>query len=806
MYVLSREVKKKASGSGYSKRDIKKTADIKKTTGTSQWELSHSLAFWGLALLLFLSPYFRGLYFPAEQEKALIFTVGVFWLAWLWKWSRQNYSFISNHLDCFVLAFPAVYLISAFQAVNYGPAVDKVLQSTLYLLVYWLASRLIRNEKDIMNILRVIYISAIGVALAGLAAATGIIYITKGIVDGRICSVLQYPNTLGSYLVAIMFIGLYLWRRAGKAETCRSFAGIKNMNQYLYAAANFLLFAVFIGTKSQGSFLVFLFAIVLFFIVIPKGDRLPVFIHFAIFSLFSSITIWFFLRAVADGKMALAWLWFLIGLIFVLAAQTLYSFSENKGMPGWISGHKNILLFAFCFLLLIIACFIGAGVYANTHGDIVRMGIDKIRLRNAAERMYFYKDALKMFRERPLLGWGGGGWEEAYRAYQGYFYNSDKVHGYYFQVLVETGIIGILALLGIWASFLHLAHRLFHQAKSDDAKKFLLCVIMISAVSLGLHAAIDFDLSLSAVALVIWTMFGLARGIGIHAGAEIEEKKIKKHVPLNYVVPVSVLAVSISVVALTVSLAMAGNYSAQVGTKVQSQSVNQSIELLKKASAYNPFNADYHSNIARLYQYQGNYEEAIIQAEKAVELSKYSAVRYTELANLFYYREDGSAEAVKNAEKALSAAPFQIERYEFLAKIYFNAGYKDLLAGNRDMAKLYFEKASVVPDRINDITATLNDIEKRLWKDSPMIAPTAAVKLNVGKSQYFLGRWPEAKQNLEDALADTEVGGEATLWLAVLRKQQGRSQEAQDLLAELEESDPENAKNFDGILKIEILH
>jgi tetratricopeptide (TPR) repeat protein len=800
MYVLSREVKKKAPGSGYNKRDIKKTADIRKTTGTSQWELSHSLAFWGLALLLFLSPYFRGLYFPAEQEKALIFAVGVFWLAWLWKWSRQNYSFISNQLDYFVLAFPAVYLISAFQAVNYGLAVDKVLQSILYLLVYWLASRLIRNEKDIINILRVIYTSAIGVALAGLAAATGIIYLTNGIIDGRLCSFLQYPNTLASYLLAVMFIGLYLWRRAGKAESGSSFAGIENSNQYVYAAANFLIFAVFIGTKSQGSFLVFLFAIVLFFIVIPRGDRLPVFMHFVIFSLFSSLTIWFFLRAVADGQMALAWLWVLLGLIITLAAQLLYNVSESEGLPGWISGHKKILLSAF--LLFIIACFIGAGFYVNSHGDIVRMGIEKIRLRNAAERMYFYKDALKMFMERPILGWGGGGWEEAYLAYQSYFYNSDKVHGYYFQVMVETGIIGILALLGVWASFLHLLHRLYHQ---DEAKKFLLCVVTIPAVSLGLHAAIDFDLSLSAVALVLWTMFGLARGIGLYSGTGAEEKKSKKQATSNYAVPVISLVVSIIVVIFTGSLAMAGNYAAQVGTKVQSQSVSKSIELLKKASVYNPFNADYHSKIARLYQYQGNYEEAIIQTKKAAELSKYSALRYTELANLFDNTEDGGAEAVKNAEKALSLDPFQVERYEFLAKIYFNAGYNNLQTGNRDMAKLCFENATGVPDRITDITLTLNDTEKMLWKDSPMIAPTILVKLNVGKAQYLLGRWPEAEQNLEAAHTDTGAEGEAALWLAVLRNKQGRAQEAQDLLGALEKLDPENAKKFDGILKLEIL-
>ncbi|OPX89632.1 MAG: O-Antigen ligase [Pelotomaculum sp. PtaB.Bin104] len=792
---LSSGVKKRALDVGKGK----KTAGIKTTTEMVRWGFSRTLAFWGLAVLLFFSHYFKALYFPPQQERALIFAAVIFWLVWLWKWSRQDSIFLADPLDYFVLVFPAVYLFSAFQAANYGLAVDEVVKAALCFLIYWSASRLVRNERDTVTILQVIYLSAAGVALAGLAAATNMIYINRGFLFGRICSVLQYPNTLASLLAAVTLIGLYLWRRAGTVETGSPFAGInfKCINQYLYAAANFLLFAVFIGTKSQGGFLVFLVAITLFFIVIPKSDRAPVFIHFVACCLFSSLTIWLFLHAVADGKTGLAWLWVLLGLVIVLAAQWLYNYFESRGLPRWISEHKKILLAAF--LLFVIACLIGAGIYAGGHGDIVKTGIEKIHFRSAIERMYFYHDALKMFRERPILGWGGGGWDEAYRAYQGYFYNSDKIHGYYFQVMVETGVVGLLALLGIWASFLKLTHRLYHGSKTAVAGKFLISVITVAAVSLGLHAAIDFDLSLSSLALVLWTMFGLARGAGIYSGAGAEDKKSKKYVPPNYVVPVIVSAASILVIIFAGSLVLAGNYSAQVGTKVQIQNISQSMETLKKASGYNPFTADYHSNLARLYQYQGNFEEGIYHAQKAVGLSKYNAIRYVELANLFWGKEDGGEEAVNNAEKALSLAPFQVERYEFLAATYFKAGYNDLLKGSRDTAKYYFEKAAGVPDRIENIAATLNDTEKKLWKDAPMICPTAAVKLNVGKSLYLLGRWPEADQTLQAALAGEEVKGEAMLWLAVLRDRQGRTQEAQDLLAEAEKLSPESARKYEEI-------
>ncbi|MEW6273944.1 MAG: hypothetical protein AB1556_02355, partial [Bacillota bacterium] len=41
---------------------------------------AYQAAFWGVALLLLLPPYFRGLFFATEQQRALILAAVVFWL------------------------------------------------------------------------------------------------------------------------------------------------------------------------------------------------------------------------------------------------------------------------------------------------------------------------------------------------------------------------------------------------------------------------------------------------------------------------------------------------------------------------------------------------------------------------------------------------------------------------------------------------------------------------------------------------------------------------------------------------------
>lgn len=800
-----------SKGNKNKAESTKKPVEATKVQKKAETEFSHAIAFWGFAILLFLPPYFRGLFFQPEQERALIFAAVIFWLAWLWKWSKRDNSFLSHPLDYFVLAFPVIYLVSAFQAANYGLAVDEVVKTTLYFMVYWISSKLVRDEKDIVTILQVIYISAIGVALAGLATASGVINIKDGFLNGRIYSTFQYPNALASYLAAVIFMGFYLWRRSQpkvtvsgtKSKDIPAWLNFSGINQYLYAMGNFLLFAVLIGSKSQGGLLVFLIVFILFIIGLPKGNRIPVIIHFILVSIPSFLAIWQFLSAVAANKMDLAWLWILAGLALAIAGQALYGFSERKGLLHWLAEHRNIVL-AVILLVVISGC-VGAGVYSSANSDTVKNLTEEIRFRSVTERMYFFQDAMKMFQERPIIGWGGGGWQEAYRNYQSYLYDSNQVHGHYFQIMVETGILGLLVIIGMWVSFLYINHRLYYKNKDNPANRFLIWTITIAAISMGLHAVIDFDLSLSALALVLWTMFGLSRGIGIYSGARAEEKKRKKYVPPNYHLLAGITVVSIVIILLAGSLVQAGNYAVQAGAYLHKQNLGQGADLLQKASAYNPFNADYHSNMARIYQQQGKFDEGIIEAQKAIELSNYSAQRYADLAGLYFNGKKSSEDAVANAEKALSLAPYQIRWYELLARTYFATGINELSSGNKDAAKPYFEKLLKVPAMVEERMAGLTQEEKRLWNVAPHLTSTPAISLNVGVAQYFLGDWQLAESNLEKAAVDDSAKGEALLWLSILKSKQGKELEAKDLSQQALTLAPHYKEQYEGIKQLPLL-
>ncbi|SHJ01376.1 O-antigen ligase family protein [Desulfofundulus thermosubterraneus] len=483
---------------------------------------TYQVAFWGLAALLFFPPFFRGLFFPPEQELALMGAAVVFWFTWLWKHGRRDYSFLSHPLDYFTLALPLVYIIAAFGAVNYGLAVDEIVKNVLYFLAYWVVAQVVEREEDAGRLLHVIYLAAAGAALAGLFTATGLVYIKDGFLNGRIYSTFQYPNALASYLALAGFLGLFFWSHYGSrtvGETITDRALLKTLPRrllecrpyrYFYAAANFIILAVFFGTRSRGGLLITGAVFVLYLIGLHWQKRLPVLLHALYVGGLGYIASHKFIAAAMAKQVGTAWLWILGGLALVLAGQWVYAFAGKRSLSPWLEDKKRVNM---ALASMILACLIAGTAVLTTHPQALEKVTSFTYLRNAFERTYFVRDAVAMIKDRPVLGWGGGGWEEAYRAYQGYLYNSNEVHSHYFQVAVETGMVGLLVMLGIWAYFLWAAHRAYWRAPAGSTRRAMAWAMTAGALAVGLHAAADFDLSLSALTLVLWALFACTRAL-----------------------------------------------------------------------------------------------------------------------------------------------------------------------------------------------------------------------------------------------------------------------------------------------------
>lgn len=105
------------------------------------------IVFWGICLLLFIGPYFRGLFFETEFLPAGIYT---FSLALIWmisKYKDKDYKLIRSSIDILVLGLTLMYFVSIIYGVNTRLAILEALKYGNYFAIYIIGRDLISDEK-----------------------------------------------------------------------------------------------------------------------------------------------------------------------------------------------------------------------------------------------------------------------------------------------------------------------------------------------------------------------------------------------------------------------------------------------------------------------------------------------------------------------------------------------------------------------------------------------------------------------------------------------------------------------------------
>jgi len=781
--------------------------------------VTHRLALWGLLGLLFFPAFASGMFFPWTQDKGLVVAAVIFWLTWVWKYFDRDNRFLAGPLDWFALALPLAAVAAGIGAADYYLALNEVVKYLIYFLVFWSVARLITGEHVVHQILHAVYLSAVGVALAGLGCATGLLNVQDSFVGGRIYSTFQYPNATASYLAAALILGLYLWRRAREFRMPREIPALARFDgafpyQYLYAAGNFFLLVTLLGTQSIGDLGVFTAALILYLVILPGGNRTVFVYHILTVLVAGAPAILLFLREVAANRMGPAWLTILAGLVLTVLLQWAGVVLERRSMLGVSPAQKRILAVVAAAVVLVV---LAAGAFFLVrHPAYLQKLYVKLRGRDMIERGYFYLNALAMFVRRPVLGWGGGGWQAAYRVFQSYLYNSNQVHSYYLQLMVEMGAVGIVAVIGLWYSFLRLTHRLFHGS-ADPQRKLLVWTVTMVAVELGAHALIDFDLALSALFLVVWVMFGVAWALhrmGKESRVVRERKRV--YVPLNHTVLAGSTACTVVIVLLGLTLAVShaaaqdavAQYN-QLQSAGQAQSQYQEYQLvsdLKKAAAYNPLNPEMDglpggsvdTALALLdLDQQGQAAAGVALAQKAVALDGYNASNYDTLARL-YNADNQPDKAVQAEEKAVALAPFQQQWYDALANVEVMAGVGELSGARKDpaQARAFFQDSLRLPARMTAQNDTRNALEKQLQVVGPALQPTPMINLSMGVADYFLGHYDRAAQEMKAAQSDNSLKDQALLWQSVLDQKTGKAAESAALRAQVQKDQPDLAAQY----------
>jgi O-antigen ligase len=206
----------------------------------------------------------------------------------------------------------------------------------------------------------------------------------------------------------------------------------------------------------------------------------------------------------------------LVGFAFILMAGSIFLSASRGGMVAFAF---EMLLFVMFLLrnprhrfnaaivavvLSVLFGFIGytsrGQISARMHHNIANV-----------DRVSITLDTLRLWRERPVLGWGLGTFDSVYPHVRSFATDLDVdfAHNDYAQFLAETGLVGFACVVGF--IFVLLRKGLGMTRHWDDEWEPALCLgALLGCCGMLAHSLVDFNLQITANAAFFYFLAGIA--------------------------------------------------------------------------------------------------------------------------------------------------------------------------------------------------------------------------------------------------------------------------------------------------------
>lgn len=130
---------------------------------------------------------------------------------------------------------------------------------------------------------------------------------------------------------------------------------------------------------------------------------------------------------------------------------------------------------------------------------------------SAGLRLQIDRDLIKMFPQRPLMGWGFGTFADVYPHFRS-FYTSlyiDEAHNDYLQLLIETGATGFLIMIWfLWLVFRNASVKL--RTWTTDINGAVALAALVGICGILVHSLVDFNLQVPANAAMFYVLCVIA--------------------------------------------------------------------------------------------------------------------------------------------------------------------------------------------------------------------------------------------------------------------------------------------------------
>ena len=128
------------------------------------------------------------------------------------------------------------------------------------------------------------------------------------------------------------------------------------------------------------------------------------------------------------------------------------------------------------------------------------------------ERINRWQSAIRLFKEKPVFGWGPGTYQFVYAPYQQSkertiistnYGDMGNAHSEYIGPLSESGLFGMLTFLGVVITTVIIAIRLYRRSKSKEVRLFTMA-ILVGLLTYYIHGLLNNFLDTDKAAVPFW--------------------------------------------------------------------------------------------------------------------------------------------------------------------------------------------------------------------------------------------------------------------------------------------------------------
>jgi hypothetical protein len=813
----------------YKSTSLKKQAEVTSKTSILFWILTIFTT-----LFLFWAPFQKALFngntfdFERPLYSSFIWCAIILFLISIYLFYNWKFKHASDSISLVVWMIPLSFIVSLVSAASSYYAVNIMYIQLVYVIFFLLGIYISKSDLGGTIIRGALMASGYFIVIFGLfnwfgnkefifslvhwytGEMSDINYYRDAVMTDsnglRLTSVFQYANSYAAFLIAFMLCSIYLT--------------ITSKKWFLILVHSFFTITIIVSfflTLSRGG-LVVLPIVLLFILPFLKPYKQILFIIHIIVSFIISLLILTEVTTTGielgkqfSSSLSMQGWAMLIGASLLNAGIALcvqkYGAGriQNKLLKFQAKRFSNLLIPISAVIIgtiSVVLIFQDTG-FTKLLPENIKTRIENINFQqhSVLERGTFYSDAIKLYKDYPVTGAGGGAWSALYEKYQNNPYVSRQAHNFFLQYLVEVGSLGFIVLLLVLGSIFYFFIRSFITNKFEsDELRF---VFYIVAISLLVHSLIDFDLSYVYLGILVFLSLGT-----MISKIEIGQLSIKWSIVEKYrwIYPSLLLIISLVMFFNTAQFLNANsNFRAAVSMAQQNKSINEFFIPLNSALKQHPDHPDY----------AGYKTDVLLQAYNQTKDEKYyndaitlvQQTRKSEPFNRFLIEKEIQTltmkqlfpQALKLVDEEMNNFPWDITLYEKAISLNFDLGNKARTDKNNALKDQYWNQAIAIYNKIQTKTKELEALPKEQAQGRPF-GLTKNMALTLGQIYYINANYAAAEGFLKFSLTeqfDDQTNLQMVRWyLASLQKQNKNDQPLFDKLIAKDPKEREEINNL----------